>query len=332
MIQQFFTHVLENPTFPTPTLLDVTLRDGSFPMAFRWKEEGIACVVHALTQAAVPAIELGYYGGVPDDHFQGDTGLTGDLPLSLVRDLTAPYPSTLFAVMIHPAAIHHPPDFQALHAAGIQLVRLVYQENQLERLRSWVQTAHEAGLQTSLNLTTSSRYTRLHLLQILFRVLSCSPSMIYLADTNAAFYPNQVATLFDVLSSVTSITPGFHAHDFLSLAFANAFTAANHGAQYIDSSILGLGRGAGNLRTELWCIAALSQNKGTFCVEALLPAMEYIQRQERHQAHDLMAVIAGAYNFTPPEEQHFREIAASRDNGDASAMACAYLSRHQTFY
>ena len=43
---------------------------------------------------------------------------------------------------------------------------------------------------------------------------------------------------------------GFHAHDNCGLALKNSMCAIDNGAKWIDSTIMGMGRGAGNVSTE----------------------------------------------------------------------------------
>ena len=54
-----------------------------------------------------------------------------------------------------------------------------------------------------------------------------------------------------MVKSNTSCPVGFHGHNNLELALVNTLTALEHGAEIVDATILGMGRGAGNLKTEL---------------------------------------------------------------------------------
>ena len=47
---------------------------------------------------------------------------------------------------------------------------------------------------------------------------------------------------------------GFHGHNNLEMALGNTITAINEGCEIVDATITGMGRGAGNLRTELLMI------------------------------------------------------------------------------
>ena len=78
--------------------------------------------------------------------------------------------------------------------------------------------------------------------------------VLYVADTCGALTPGQVTEVITELTTTIGASVGFHAHDFLSLGYANALAAAAAGATYLDCSLLGLGRGGGNLAGELMLI------------------------------------------------------------------------------
>ncbi|MBC6473280.1 MAG: hypothetical protein GDA48_11070 [Hormoscilla sp. GM102CHS1] len=106
MVPEFFRpQINHNSLFPNPTLLDVTLWDGSFAVNFQWQESSIRCIVRTLVQAGFSFIELGYYGGMSDlQKIPGidSPGITSDFPLCLAQELTSEYPDVNLALMIHP--------------------------------------------------------------------------------------------------------------------------------------------------------------------------------------------------------------------------------------
>jgi 4-hydroxy 2-oxovalerate aldolase len=73
----------------------------------------------------------------------------------------------------------------------------------------------------------------------------------YIADSNGSLYPDRVESLVRMLRANTSLPLGFHAHDNLRLAFANALTALRNGVEWLDASLGGAGKGGGNLMAEL---------------------------------------------------------------------------------
>ena len=75
--------------------------------------------------------------------------------------------------------------------------------------------------------------------------------IVYLVDSYGSTYPSSVEKEFQKVKQICNLPLGFHAHDNIELAFANCVAASEGGAHYIDSTVQGIGRGAGNAKTEL---------------------------------------------------------------------------------
>lgn len=327
MLTDHFTPDLNRyRAFPTAQLLDVTLRDGSFAVGFRWDRSSIARIVGSLARARIPFVELGYLGGVPELHHVQDAGITADFPLALVAELAARFPETGLALMVHPGALRRELDYREIREAGVSLLRFVFHPSWAEKLKRSIVQAQEAGLATTVNIALASRYDPASLLGLCRELGEARPTAVYLADTCSAFYPQQVQELVGALAPELPVSLGFHAHDFLSLAFTNALAAAGAGAGFIDVSLAGIGRGAGNLAAELWCIAAVAQERGRYDIEALLEGLEVVREHTSARQSDVTALVCGACNLTPPEEDLLRQVASSA-GVDAALLAARYAMR-----
>lgn len=73
-----------------------------------------------------------------------------------------------------------------------------------------------------------------------------------LADSIGNMIPEQVKRYVTYLKRFVKIPIGFHAHNNLQLALPNTLEALNNGIDYIDTSLRGMGKGAGNLPTEVY--------------------------------------------------------------------------------
>jgi 4-hydroxy 2-oxovalerate aldolase len=94
----------------------------------------------------------------------------------------------------------------------------------------------------------------------------------------------------------------------MSLALANALIAAQSGASYIDVSTLGLGRGVGNLRSELWCVNSVAQGVGNYYIGAFLSAIQEIQQYNlMTDEQDILSLVGAAYNLSPQEVDDLRK-------------------------
>jgi len=71
-------------------------------------------------------------------------------------------------------------------------------------------------------------------------------------DSNGALYQETTEFLIKKFKSILKTKEvGMHAHNNQQLAFSNTIEAIIHDANYVDGSIYGLGRAAGNCPTEL---------------------------------------------------------------------------------
>lgn len=309
------------------TLVDVTLRDGGFEVDFHWPTELFAAVPRALGPLGVEIVELGYIGGVPLEHDVAEPGIGAHLTPAMVAAASAAADGAgpKLAAMIHPTALGREINLMAYRAAGLGMVRLVYHPDWSREIARIADLAQDAGLAVTVNLALASRYETGELVDHARRICqSAEPDVLYIADTCGAFDPQTAGRACAALREAVETPLGFHAHDFLTLGYANALTAVEQGASYVDCSLLGLGRGGGNLQSELM-LAKHRIGAGP----APAPAAEAFARLEgcrarlaelaRRPGPDVVAIACGALNLTPVEETALRAFA--EDTGIAVAEA-----------
>src|SRR5690606_25201134 len=83
----------------------------------------------------------------------------------------------------------------------------------------------------------------------------------YLVDSFGGVYPNDVTETIQMVREQVTVPLGFHGHNNLEMGLINTLTAIEHGASIVDATITGMGRGAGNLKTEL-LLTALNSKYG----------------------------------------------------------------------
>jgi 4-hydroxy 2-oxovalerate aldolase len=81
----------------------------------------------------------------------------------------------------------------------------------------------------------------------------------------------QVHEIFGELRATVRTSLGFHPHDGLSMAMANALEAQRAGAEVVDATLGGMGKG-GNLPTELIAMYLSTYDGADFVIEPLLEA------------------------------------------------------------
>ena len=86
--------------------------------------------------------------------------------------------------------------------------------------------------------------------------------------------PIKIKNIFEFIKGDCDIPLGIHTHDNLGLALSNSLAALDYGAEWVDSTILGMGRGPGNCKTEEILIE-LNNSKG---LHKISPIIEIISK------------------------------------------------------
>jgi 4-hydroxy 2-oxovalerate aldolase len=74
--------------------------------------------------------------------------------------------------------------------------------------------------------------------------------VLYLADSLGSLKPQNTYKIVNLFKKYWKNNLGIHAHDNMKLALANTVTANENGVKWVDGTVLGMGRGPGNVKTE----------------------------------------------------------------------------------
>ncbi|WFQ78923.1 3-hydroxy-3-methylglutaryl-CoA lyase [Xenorhabdus sp. SF857] len=278
--------------------IDVTLRDGGYLNNFNFTKEYAINHVKTLLKGGVEWFEIGYRNGsfkpIPN------IGLTGISPDSYISDIHQMVPKAKLVVIAHPHNINvH--DIHAMKANGISLLRLCIKTDNPQPCLALCETAQSIGMAVSINFIRVSQLSINKVIEITKQCEHAGANIIYLADSNGSLFPEQVSQLFYKLKSATQLQLGFHPHDNLGLATANSIEAMKSGASFIDSSLSGMGKGAGNLNLESWLsFLNLSQDTKQYDLEHVFNQLNELQSHHFFAAskRELIDVIMGMYNLS----------------------------------
>jgi len=111
----------------------------------------------------------------------------------------------------------------------------------------------DKGYETAVNIMAISRALDNELTECLQQLeKECKAKIINIVDSFGSLYQETTEFLIKKAKSILkSKEVGMHAHNNQQLAFANTIEAIIHDANYVDTTIFGLGRAAGNCPTEL---------------------------------------------------------------------------------
>ncbi len=234
-------------------VLDCTLRDGGYINDWAFGRKTIRSILDKLEKARIDIIECGFLTGMVRDP---ERSLFGSV--SEIAEVLPPPPrQSLYVAMIAIGEKElHPSLLAPCDGNGIGGVRLTFHQEEAGQAIEWAAVLMDKGYRVFMQPVGTVFYTDLELLRLVEKMNALHPYAFYIVDTLGSMYRNQVTHRFHLINENMdpAIHLGFHAHNNLQLAFSNAQVLGKIQTKrtlILDSSVFGMGRGAGNLPTEL---------------------------------------------------------------------------------
>jgi 4-hydroxy 2-oxovalerate aldolase len=294
---------------PEIRVLDCTVRDGGLINDHKFEDGVVRAVYEACVAAGVDYMELGYKASkkifAPANF--GDWKYCDEDAIRRIVD-DNPTPLKLCAMADAERTDYHE-DILPKEKSVLDCIRVATYIHQIPVALDMVQDAHDKGYETTLNLMAVSVVHDPDLKEALDVIMQSPVDTIYLVDSFGAFYSEQIrdlALIFLDAVEGTGKQVGIHTHNNQQCAYANTIEALIVGANRLDATINGMGRGAGNCALEL-LIAFLKNPKFK-----LRPVLECIQshflplRGKMEWGYQIPYMLTGMLN------QHPRDAIAMR--------------------
>lgn len=240
-------------------ILDCTLRDGGYVNNWEFKKESFDKIITNLSDIGVDTIEVGIFGGGGyKDGFTTSFQRLDEIPH--IENKT----SVNLAMM---GTVQTLRDMNLIEAkdSSINTIRLAYFKEDFKEALSIGERLRKYGYRCFMQAMATFMYTDKELLEMIKEINNLGAYAFYIVDSFGLMYPDDLLDMYNKIKSSLSedIKIGFHAHNNLQLAFANAikFIEIARDCDYIDASLYGMGRGAGNLPIEL-ILKYLNDKKG----------------------------------------------------------------------
>jgi 4-hydroxy 2-oxovalerate aldolase len=257
------------------SLIDCTLRDGGNLNNWHFSDQAVQRIIEGLESARVDYIEVGYRGGSSSNKAE-HTGETAYCTQQFLESL----PQTLhsrIAVMVVPSVcqLEQLDDLDPKLAA---MVRLAAYPHDVDAVYPYISFLKERGFLVGMNLMAANYVEAEKIAEIAKKADERGADVFYIADSFGSMTPSSVGERIRAVGEVVGCCVGFHGHNNLGLAFANALEAIRSGATYIDTALCGMARGAGNLPTEQFVSALMHWGQfGTqYRVQPVLDVAEYV--------------------------------------------------------
>ncbi len=241
-------------------ILDCTLRDGGYYTNWDFSESLTKNYFQAMEKLPVSYVEIGYRS-LFHNKYEGEYNFCPNYLLDEIRKLM---PTKKIGIMLNEKDVK-PEDLDKLllfPEGTVDVIRMAIDPANIERAGRTAARIKEMGFEVGFNVMYMSKWdSEYPNFASDVATLNGIIDSFAMVDSFGSMYPEDVARITRNLKSKLTCKLGFHGHNNLELAFANTLAAIDAGCDIIDATITGMGRGAGNMKTEL-LLAYLSSTKG----------------------------------------------------------------------
>ncbi|MFA4993530.1 MAG: aldolase catalytic domain-containing protein [Candidatus Omnitrophota bacterium] len=233
-------------------VLDCTIRDGGLMNKHEFEPRFVREVYKAISRAGVDYMEIGYKNSrrlFSSKEF-GRWKFCDDED---IRKVVEGIPSrTKISVMVDVDRVDTE-DVLPKKDSPVDMIRVATYVKDVDKAIYLVNHFADKGYETTVNIMAISRALDNELTECLQQLERESKAQIvYIVDSFGSLYQETTEFLVKKAKSILKTKEiGMHAHNNQQLAFGNTIEAIIHDANYVDGSIFGLGRAAGNCPTEL---------------------------------------------------------------------------------
>jgi 4-hydroxy 2-oxovalerate aldolase len=236
-------------------LLDCTLRDGGFVNNWRFGNLTMRSVVSRLDNAGIDIIECGFLDSRVN--YDKDRTMFPDIP-SIEKSLLHSLPrKAKLVAMIDFGSFNHKLIIPQRESV-LDGIRLIFKKENIGEALCYAQTIILQGYNVFLNPVALTSYRDAELIDLIEKVNAIQPYGMSIVDTYGLMFNNDMEKYVHILDKYLhpNISLGYHSHNNLQMANAHCISFINKNLQrtsVIDSSVLGMGKNAGNACTELIC-------------------------------------------------------------------------------
>ena len=233
-------------------ILDCTFRDGGYYTNWNYDDDLVRETISVLDETNVDVIEMGYKSPLRggkyrkcNDHFvQNVLGFRPKAQLSFMIDVK----DFIFNNVIDYGVVKN--TIKLAEDSIFDMCRVACTIDTLDYAIGVVNFLSSMGYVTTINLMRASLLDLKTLKKCVVKMNKSNLDILYLADSFGSFTAHEVLDYIKVYKDFSDKQFGFHSHNNMGLAFSNSIEAINNDVDYIDGTITGMGRGAGNVRLE----------------------------------------------------------------------------------
>ena len=244
-------------------ILDCSLRDGGYYNNWNFDIKFVNKYLKLISKSNINFIEIGFKSLINDKAI----GLTGKCEDKFINKLNVPKGINL-GVMINSSEFVGKSDginaFFKKKNNKIKFVRLATHIKDIEKIGNAITWLKKKGYIVAVNIMQISEIKSGQIKIYCNYLKNKKVDILYFADSLGCLKPNDIKGICKIFRKYWDGELGIHAHDNLGLALKNSQIANKNGVRWIDSTVLGMGRGPGNTKTEDFISLTLKNKSNIF--------------------------------------------------------------------
>lgn len=284
-------------------VLDCTLRDGGYCNDCCFGFDNEKKIVSGLIDANIDIIECGFL----TDRVSYDENKTRFTSLEQVKRIIPENKQGKTFVLLTDYGKYNLDSLPIYDGKSVDGLRVAFhKKNRLEAIEE-CKKVKAKGYKVFVQAMVSVSYTDEEFIDLIKKINELEPYAFYIVDSFGMMKRKDLIRLFYLVehSLKDNIHIGFHSHNNMQLAFSNAQSLVETQTDrelIIDSSVYGMGRGAGNLNTELFVEYLNDNANGNYKLKPLLTIIDEIINefyQRNYWGYSLPNYLSASHNAHP---------------------------------
>ncbi len=287
-------------------ILDCTLRDGGYVNDWNFSNKDIKKTIKKLVNANIEIVECGFLDTNKGKNNNSTRFESYEVLEKLISDIKLSENQLLVAMVdLNSYDLSTLPNIT--NNSKIKGIRLVFRRTNYNEAIDQAKLLKQKGFKVFMQPMSTVSFSNEELKSFLEKINNLNPYAVYIVDTVGSMYQDTFLNLYSEVEKTLNndIKLGFHSHNNLQLSYAIAIDFINSVKNreiIIDSSIYGMGRGAGNLNTELLADFLNKKYSKNYEIENILELIDsyfYALYKANQWGYSLAHFLSASYSVHP---------------------------------